>query len=198
MTLAVDIDDTIADTRRIWFELFHEKYGHEKSVDELIPLYRQAEYVPEWNMANPEEWAEKLILSDDFNLNIKPRTDALEFISKVNEIMPIRAYVTGRPQRVKSVTEKWIKENLFPDAELILRPDDIDHYKRNKWKAEFIESKFPDISAIIDDEIGLAKSISADYPGKVYLFDYNKGDLASSNVVEVPDWQHFFDLIIAK
>ena len=113
---------------------------------------------------------------------------------EINEMNPIVAYLTSRPESVEKGTRNWLKKHGFPQADLIMRPLIVPHHEGNAWKAGILTLLYPEITGIVDDDDSLAKNISPDYRGRIFLLNQNVA-IASNNVVACKTWAQVVEAV---
>lgn len=195
--LALDIDETLADSNTHWFDHmfeFHPLEGIDKK--EMIERYKFVEHVPGWDSQDALNRANELMHSDEFNETIPLIEDSNHIVNKIHESIPIVAYITARPQTVRAGTLKWLDRHGFPAAPVMMRPSETgvskeDGIRRNKWKAEALLFLYPHVVGIVDDNLGLASELIAlGYPGILYLYGPQTGAVGEhKNVVHCPTWK---------
>lgn len=171
--IALDIDDTLADT--VWYLILnlqkHIWNPENLSVDEIISKYKYTFNIPYYNNKQSEKIINDILTSNQKQKNIKPIKWTQTYIKKINKIVPIKAYITTRPDCIYDGTAKWLKDNWFPTAEIIMRPPNIKTQDWNKRKAEILQKLYPNIIWIIDDNAWLIEHIDNSYQGKIFLYD---------------------------
>jgi hypothetical protein len=106
--------------------------------------------------------------------------------------MPIKCYLTLRPESVVDGTREWLKQHQFPDATVFAKPDHIDRLEGNKWKANILKQAYPTIKGIIDDNQGIIEELGKDYQGKLFLFGHKSSPNGASFVVPCQDWNKVY------
>src|SRR3989339_251105 len=151
--LAVDIDETLSWTVGHWVEQMQNKFGNPEnlSVKELIEKYRYTINVPYWQSDEAMKWIDSQISSNEVQENLPLIEESNIYLDKINQIIPVSAYITVRPQSIIKGTKRWLDKHNFPDAPIICRPTDIIFENGNKWKAEILNELYPKIKGIIDD-----------------------------------------------
>lgn len=201
--LALDIDETLAETTTHWFEhliRFHPPGNFSK--EELLKRYKFAEKVPEWQTEKTFGYINKMLHSNEFNETAPLIKDADHIVKKINEIVPIVAYITARPETVLAGTKKWLKKHGFPEAEIVTRSSDVKASKedsdyRNRWKAGILNDLYPYILGIVDDNAGLAHELrTVNYEGFLYIYGSDSKEFETmNNVVACPDWHSVLNAI---
>ncbi len=193
--LAVDIDETLSWTLKYWVEKMAEKFGNPEnlSVLEIIKKYRYSQNVPYWQTPQAEEWMETHRNSNEIQEILPLIEDSNHYLNKIDAIVPVRMYLTIRPQVVVDGTRKWLKQHGFPEAEIVARPNHISNKDGNIWKAKFLEEKYPYISGIIDDNPSVVTNLSKRYEGVVFLYDIKDFTPDERKIIACPDWKSVYE-----
>lgn len=196
--LALDIDDTLAGTTKLWMKLFQEKFGNPENLTatEMYEKYRYTDSVPYWE-GKPGfyELAAELAESDAFQESLPLIANANHMVEKVSTIIPIVAYLTARTASTFNSTSKWLKKHGFPDEPVVTRTEDYHVKDRNSWKAKILVQLYPQVLGIVDDNAGLVDELSPTYPGTLYLYDHTHPPKTTLNVFACRDWQHIYETI---
>jgi 5'(3')-deoxyribonucleotidase len=195
--LALDIDETLADTNVHWFDhLFEFQPLEGLNKKETVEQYKFIEHVPGWGNEEALAYMGELMHSNDFNESIPLIEDANHVVNKISKFIPVVAYITARPSAVKPATVRWLQKHGFPPADLIMRPEEVavskeDLLRRNKWKAQILVDLYPQVVGIIDDNLGLAHQLTElEYQGTLYLYGKETNEFEDSkHVVVCPTWQ---------
>jgi hypothetical protein len=202
--LALDIDETLADSGLHWFKRVYEFHPIKNlTLSEVAKKYGFVEDVPEWDgTQETRDFMQSLLHSDEFNESIPLIEDANHIVNKINETVPIVAYITARPSTVRNSTEIWLKKHGFPDAPLLMRGEDVqvttsDGLGRNKWKAQVLLDLYPYVNGIIDDNVLLTHELQhLDYQGVLYVYGNGTNEFDHyKHVVVCPTWQSVLDRI---
>jgi len=187
--LALDIDETLSHTATHWFKEMIKLFGNPEnlSVEELLKKYRYVHDVPYWQSKEAQKWLDDSRNSNEMKRSIPVIEESIENVKKINEIVPIVAYITVRPQTVIEGTQDWLIKYSFPKAPLIHRPNNIAHEDGNKWKAGVLEELYPSVLGIIDDNPKLLNFLSQDYKGKVFVYNLDKVE-TKINAIACKDW----------
>lgn len=193
--LALDIDDTLAQSHEHWFggmHKFHAPSGMTK--EDVMRRYRTIKDVREWQTEKAFKHLEYLLYSDEFHRDIRLIAGADKAVKKLHKIVPVVAYVTARPQSVIAGTRSWLARHVFPEAELIVRIEKKDIKKdephRHKWKAVVLKDLYPEVLGIVDDKANLARELQVlGYKGTLFLYGKECEEIeGSSNVILCPTW----------
>ncbi|HEY0220733.1 MAG TPA: hypothetical protein VGC58_00745 [Candidatus Paceibacterota bacterium] len=194
--LALDIDETLADSNTHWFDHMYKFHPPENiSLKEIMKKHKFVEEVKGWETEEAFKHMESLLHSEEFNEAIPLIEDSNHVVNKINKIIPIVAYITARPITVKNSTENWLKKHGFPSAPIIMREKNIkatatDLSSRNKWKAEILKDLYPNVTGIIDDNAVLAHELeNLKYEGTLYLYGPNTEEFNHyKHVITCPTW----------
>ena len=205
--LALDIDDTLAGTTKLWMKLFQEKFGNPENLThtEMYEKYRYTDSVPYWESKSGfYELAAELAESDAFQESIPLIANANHTLEKPGPKTHIVAYLTARTASTFNSTSNWLKKHGFPNEPIITRPEDHHVKDRNIWKAKVLEQLYPQVIGIVDDNAGLLKELSPQYKGTVYLYDHKhvpemprspKSPESTLKVFACRDWQYLYETI---
>merc|ERR1712012_844151 len=92
------------------------------SAEQICSQYRLAQYVPCWrDSPDAQEFMQQLRDDPQEQLGIKPIEGALESVRKLQEVVPVVAYLTVRPQSVAEVTKEWLQKHGFPDLPVVAK-----------------------------------------------------------------------------
>lgn len=174
--LALDVDETLSWTIHYWMEQMQQRFGNPEnlSVEAMIAKYRYAQHVPYWQGEEVETWLEKMRHSDEMQEDLMLVKGADLAVAEINKIIPIKAYITARPETVEKGTIKWLRANNFPEADVITKPVGIPYTEGNRWKAGVLTMLHPQILGIVDDNVNLIRYLPDSYRGRVFLFDNPK------------------------
>ena len=191
--LGVDIDETLAWTVGHWVKEMQKLFGNPENltVKELVDKYNYTQNVPYWQTPEAEAWMEEKRKSDDFQKEIPLIENANHFLNKINDVIPIAAYITIRPESVSKGTQHWLEKHNFPRAPIIFRPNKIPTKEGNKWKAKLLKELYPNILGFIDDSPRVIEALSEDYKGKI--FHYNKIPAKTNlKVTNCDNWENVY------
>ncbi len=189
--IAVDIDETLSWTVGYWVKELSKRFGNPENLSpqQVIAKYRYTQLVPYWQTPEALQWMEDRRNDDSLQESL-PLIEGVDIIiQEVHRMLPIVAYLTTRPDSVILGTKKWLKKHAFPEAEVIARPKAIPLEDANKWKAKVLESLYPEVIGIIDDNENLVKELPATYQGTVFLYDREESPRDDIHVVICKDWQ---------
>lgn len=188
--LALDLDETLSDTALQFFIKLQERFGN---PDQLTPIkalkkYRYASNCPYYQIPPIEKWRFEQVHSNSFQEDLPLIRGADHYVRKIHqEIMPIKMYLTIRPECVIDGTEKWLKKHNFPQAPIVTRPDYVPFNQSHKWKAEQLQTFYPDIEGIVDDNASLIHALPKNYQGRIFLFDHNTTPTTNLDVIPCKD-----------
>ncbi|MDP3837101.1 MAG: hypothetical protein Q8Q67_03290 [bacterium] len=196
--IAVDIDETLSWTIGYWIEEMQKKFGNPENltIKEMVEKYRYTQNVPYWQHEEALEWVDLKINSNETQEMLPLIDGSSAYLKKINKIVPIVAYITARPERVIEGTRKWLNKHKFPEAPVICRPNEVESSKGNEWKAKVIESLYPNVWGIIDDNAKLLDFLSADYKGKVFMYEHGD-NLGYPFAIACKDWLTVYEQILS-
>lgn len=180
-TIALDIDDTLADTAHYFATLLNEKFGNPEKLTprEIIEKYEIIPQVPYWQTPEILLWREQESMSNARQLKVPVMPHAQKVVQKIHKNFSI-IYISSRPTIVERGTKQWLDENHFPNGELILRNKEFQVLNGNAWKAQILTEPERNVLAIIDDNPEIISYLRRLYKGAVYLF-------GTAPVPEFPD-----------
>jgi len=187
--LAVDIDETLSWTIGYWIEKMQNKFGNPEdlTIKEMVEKYRYTQNVPYWQHEEALQWIDEKINSNETQEMLPLIEGSSAYLNRINQIIPIVAYITVRPERVLEGTKNWLKKHNFPLAPVICRPNELVHSDGNEWKAKILEKLYPKVLGIIDDNAKLLQFISRDYKGIVFMYDHHD-NLGFPFAIACKDW----------
>ena len=96
----------------------------------------------------PKDWRAFFAAAGDDGL-LAEGEDAARRLSEVYEIV----YLSGRPERLRAVTEAWFARHDLPRGRLVLRPSD-DYRPSSVWKVERLEelAESRTVAVLVDDD----------------------------------------------
>ena len=178
--LAVDIDETLASTNLFWARHHLQAYGNPEDLtaEGIIKKYGFVKDVPYWQIEEAHLWVEAHIHSNEAKLEIPVIEEAIVVMQDI----PVVCYLTNRPSGTTDGTRKWLRKHGFPDREIIASNNGIG------WKARRLEEMFPDVTGIIDDNLGLLEYLEPDYKGRLFLYSHSKFKNNNLDVILCPTW----------
>lgn len=192
--LALDIDETLSDTSLFWFEKILDLFWNPENLTpkEMYIKYHLCQNVPYWqNREDVQDWMHKHREDDDFQLMIPLIEWTEKTYSDIHEnIIPIVAYITVRPDSIQAGTRKWLETYNFPPAKQIFRPQQLEHGIWNLWKACVLDILSPNIVGIVDDNPNLIKMLPKRYNWHVFLFSHPSISYNHINVHASPTVDH--------
>lgn len=198
--LALDIDDVLCVTGKIWYEGLVQAAGHPGiSFEEMVRDYSgRFQQAPAWK-DHPAvmEWIQCMINSHDHYACLAPWDKAKERVWDVHALLPIRAYVTMRSLAVIDTTQEWLRMHGFPDAPILSRPLDTHHSKMHAWKAHALHELHPHLVGIVDDDPHVVEQLPAAYRGTVFLFGGAQSPRSDVNIVPCQNWDEVYEHVKA-
>ncbi|MGV8171822.1 MAG: hypothetical protein ACP5OA_03970 [Candidatus Woesearchaeota archaeon] len=197
--LALDIDETLSYTIGYWVSEMQRLFGNPEnlSVDEIVEKYRYAQNVPYWQTPEALAWTEAQRNSDGLQTRLPLIKDADLYVRKINEIVPIVAYISIRPEIVINGTKTWLDMYGFPKAPIICRPKGVPIEYGSEWKARVLEKLYPKVVGIIDDNSSVLKFLDKDYKGVIFLYDHKQSVVSNTNIFHCEDWSKVYDTVKA-
>ena len=188
----MDIDDTLSDTNRDWFEKLINLFGmppENLSIDDLLKKYHLAQNVPHWQGYAAKKWMstqrESKAAQDGFPLI----PGALKGAKELSQIIPVVGYLTVRPVSVEASTAQWLRSHGFPPAPLVSKPNEVPYDQGNKWKGDALNKLFPHVLGIVDDSTKTALCVGRDYRGTYFLFGRNSAPREIGYAIACPTWK---------
>jgi hypothetical protein len=97
-------------------------------------------------------------------------------------------YLSGRPERLRRLTERWLARNGLPPGQVLLRPDD-DHSPAARLKLAALRrlTRRDDIALFVDDDSWVVDVVTAARPpmvaGRIVLADWQPGGARARRVM---------------
>lgn len=194
--LALDVDETLSQTMSLWIEELSNLFGNPENLSskEIIKKYRYTWNVPYWQTPEVNEWISDKVHDNELQKRLPLVPGALEYVNKINEIIPISAYITARPDTIITGTQEWLDNNGFPFAPVITRPIRFDRKKSNKWKAGVLEYLQDKVLGIVDDNSGMLEHFN-DYKGTIFLYNHDEVPDSNVKVYACPTWEKVFEKV---
>jgi hypothetical protein len=194
--LAIDIDETLSWTIGYWVGTMQKLFGNPENLsqNQLIAKYRYTQNVPYWQTKEAEAWMEEQRFSNELQTKLPLIDGANTYLTKISKIIPISAYTTTRPDKVKDGTQKWLEQNNFPKAEIICRPSELPFNKGDEWKAKFIKENNSRFIGVIDDKPQIAELLGEEYNGTIFLYEHANVN-NQSNVISCKDWKTIYEKV---
>ncbi len=196
--IALDIDNTLSSTNQDWFDFMVKKVGNPEnlSYDQFSKKYHILDNAPYYQTQEAKKIIYDLTFSPKSYSELTVLDNSSHFVNKLNEIVPVVAYITMRPQSINIATQDWLDKHDFPKAKLIARVNSLDYYLAMDWKKEVLEELHPNIVGIVDDSQGIADRMSSNYKGSIYLYNYDKENYRTDiNIHSCANWQSVLDKI---
>jgi hypothetical protein len=198
--IACDLDETCSWTVYHWIDLIKSEFGNPEQLTtlEMVGKYQYVQNVPYFNTAEVNEFIDGLLFSNELQTELPLIDSVNDYIHAVDEIIPIRCYLTIRPESVVEGTQEWLEKHQFPEATVFAKPDSIDRLEGNKWKANILKQAYPTIQGIIDDNQGIINELGKDYKGTLFLFGHELSPNGNKFVVPCKDWDRVYQGIKNK
>lgn len=189
--IGLDIDDTLARSGDQWIIGVQKRFGNPEnlSVEEVKKKYRYSYNAPYWTGQSVSNWEKSTRHDNQWHLELPLIKNANHVVNQIHQIVPIVVYLTARPKSILPATRVWLKKYGFPPAEIVYRPKEVKLPLSLAWKAKVLEYLYPQVLGMVDDHPQLAKDLSKNYPGTLYLYDYHdeapRGDI---NIIPCKNW----------
>lgn len=196
--LGLDIDDTLAQAGDQWILNVQKRFGNPENltIEEVKKKYRYSYNAPYWSGKEVSDWERATRHSNQWHLELPLIKNANHIVNKIHQIVPIVIYLTARPKSVLPGTRQWLRRHGFPEAEIIYRPAEVKLPLSLTWKAKVLEYLYPQVAGMVDDHPQLAKDLSKNYQGTLYLYDYHdqspRGDI---NIIPCKNWTEVLEKI---
>jgi len=98
--------------------------------------------------ARPKDWRSFFAGAGDDGL-LAEGEETVRRLAEVYEIV----YLSGRPERLREVTERWFRDHELPPGRLLLRPY-ADYRPSSVWKVEMLETlaSTRTVVVLVDDD----------------------------------------------
>jgi len=203
--MALDIDDTLSQTSNFWVEQLNLKFGNSENlgVQELIAKYKWTQSVPSWQTTQAFAFTEKLRSNNRMQERIPLIEGSNSSVQKIHNTFPFISYITARPVSALKGTQKWLLKHNFPKLEIIARPFRIQnahniHKEQNKWKAELLNSLYPEIMGIVDDNPEFVDCLPKSYKGTIFLYSNKSYENNYIDICQCKTWNEIADQIENK
>jgi len=197
LKIGIDIDNVIADSYPFFLAKFNEVFAMQIKYEEVFDFYLLEKY-PKVSRDKAKKLIEKLLIDEQFQLDIPPFENALPIITNWKKIGHGVHYITSRPHIMKDLTYKWLRKHgfLLPGTTLDLF-NSSQHF--DKHRKEIIDYKKTiaqkrGVQLFIEDSKEIAERMQI----TVLLMDrpWNQGKLPK-NVKRVRDWGEI-DRLVTK
>lgn len=188
--IVLDIDETLSNTVEYLVSGLMKEFGGPEgfSVEQIIRKYKYTWNVECWQNEGPLDWVREACSSNDKIVVLPPIEDAVKYVNKIHDIIPIVGYVTCRPECVMDGTKEWLAKYGFPDAPVVCRPKSVPGPNMNEWKADVLKKLYPKVKGIVDDSVGIIEHLG-DYKGTVFFYN-NK---SSKMGIACADWETVYE-----
>lgn len=171
--LAVDIDDTLAETAKTVMELLHQSFGDDtsSSPESLLKNHRQPSDVKIWQTEEARSFVTQLLHSEKFLLSLSPIHKSQETLQVLAQNGADIWYITSRLETFQNVTQLWLEKNMFPKGKLTCRSI---HEQRHNWKLHTLSKNVAfgsSESVFIDDTVEAFSPIPPTYQGSFVLLN---------------------------
>lgn len=189
--LALDIDETLSFTIGYMIKKLIDGLGNPENltIEEIIKKYRHTDNIPYWQGPKAEKILESIRNSNKIQTDLPLIKNSESTVNKINMVIPITAYITVRPKKIIAGTKYWLQKNNFPEATLIVKPDNVLRKDGSMWKAKILEYLYPEVLGIVDDNPDLVKYLSKSYQGTIFLYDNTEILNKDIRVIPCKDWK---------
>lgn len=196
LVLAVDIDDTLADTARHTFALAKKTFNHELTVEELLFRYDQPGDVPEWQTSEVAEWLEKHLGSAEY-LSTMPLVPAAQSVlSSLSKNFILCCYITSRQHYMKEMTINWLAHHNLPQSTVITRGY---YVKEKNWKIIELKKRFESPQYLIDDSLGsIPNELLTHHNGSLLWFNPQGRKSQNSLVKNFASWPEIEEYLLTQ
>lgn len=188
--IAVDIDETLCDTRRFWFSELSRLFGapFHLSTAQLIESFEYTDRVPMWQTREAKAWlSEARCNSEIHRERLEPVVGALQGMLRISQHFDI-VYMTMRPDTIIEATRDWLDSQKFPRGEIVASPACLFDVERPAWKGRELLARHPGVVGLIDDHPDVIEAISPEYRGKVFLLGQEVAPRTDIDIVPCRDW----------
>jgi len=196
--IALDIDDTLSQTKKYWFEYFSRIIGNPEKLtsDEFCQKYPLIQDAPYFQTQEAKELIFELSNSSQVYRDLEIIDNSLNSVNKINQTIPVVAYITMRPHNSILATQDWLNKHNFPKARLISRPDSLSIDSINNWKADILQELYPNIIGIVDDSVNVINQLPSTYQGKIYWYNSDtKNYRTDINIVTCANWESVIEQV---
>ncbi len=188
--LALDIDDTLAFTFGYWVEAIRKRFEDPENLtpEQLVKKYKQTQFVPYWQSPEALQFMENLRVQDSIQTKIPLIENSNKIVQKINKIIPIKVYITNRPECIYPGTKSFLKMHNFLNLPIILGSSGPHQTEGAKWKARTLKKLYPEIVGIIDDSSSLIKELEPDYQGIIFHYNHQEKCSHKLNVIPCNKW----------
>ncbi|MCD6515488.1 MAG: HAD family hydrolase [Candidatus Odinarchaeota archaeon] len=190
--IIIDLDGTIANNEKRLLMSIKDVIGHE------ISLIRRSYDIIKEVSDNPRIRSKiyDIFLSPKYVPMDEPIPNSKEVINRIHKDMGLKViYVTGRPEKMRRITIKWLKLHGYPIGELYMKKrkyeKEFDFKKRvfSELKMEF------DIVAVIGDTSNDVAAAKANRIISIAITtNFSRNELDSADFI-VDDWLEIEDII---
>lgn len=188
--LALDIDDTVIDTKAFWFKSLSAMHNPEGlSVDEFKRKYKHTSDVPYWQEERYKKFIRECIVNDTLHETLPVILEAKKSLVQIAKYVEIFLYITVRSNLVLPGTRKCIREGGLPVRTIISYPSGDWEEKPALWKSKILKTLNKCVDGIVDDHPGLPQhAYEQGFDG--YIFSYTNGEEVRTHNKAIPcaDW----------
>jgi len=198
--LAVDIDDTLANTTAKYFDVLSQQFP---PPEDLTPLDVKKQFgldgqILYWGkIPAAMELAHSYVNDNGFHSDLAVVPGAVEALQTLHQSGELACYLTARVEPMRQITDFWLK-GVFPDLPLVLKDPSIDFSNGSAWKVAALEFLYPEINGLIDNDARTIRTLEENgYPGELYLIGLTSEDYPSYNAKIHLAWSGIVNEIIS-
>lgn len=198
--IAVDIDDTICESALTITAMVLEKVPVEgiSTARQLIEHYEQPGNVPEWQGEEAQFWIKTFFESPTIVAELPVVAGSVEILQRIHQQIPVVMYITSRMHPLHQVTVDWLEKYGFPKGQVVTRSWET---KSPSWKLEYLTTKAPHVSALVEDNFGAWSSFHGEFNGTFVWFNRYRKTATLNGARTVANWpeaEGFFQEMAAK
>jgi 5'(3')-deoxyribonucleotidase len=187
-TIAIDIDDVLADNAAGFVAFSNEKWG-----TDLRPEDYDEHWAKVWQVDNEEVERRATALHESGVLNTYRHNDSAMPVLKRLSVNYNLIIVTSRRLQVRADTQAWIHKHypgIFTDETIHFAGiwDSIDDQSIHRTKADVVEALGADY--LIDDQLKHCQAVAATGRKAILFGDYtwNQADELPDGIIRLKDW----------
>lgn len=189
LKIGIDIDNVIANSYPAFLAKFNEVFATQIKYEEIFDFYYLEKH-PNVKHDKAKDFIHKLLVDEEFQLNILPYERVLPIISNWKKTGHRIHYITSRPHTSRDLTYRWLEKHgfLLPGTTLDLF-NSTQHFNKHRKKIREYKKMVAEkrgVNLFIEDSREIAETMEID----VLLLDrpWNQGKLPK-NVKRVKDWE---------
>jgi hypothetical protein len=194
--IALDIDETLSLTQSMLIDEIEQNFWNQEnmSATDVINKYDHIKNVPYRQTDEIKNYITNRLEKSEFRESLDPVLWSIEYVRKIHQNNKIVAYISARPESILMPTKNWLEKYWFPNAEIILRPDNENRNPSERKASILLERR--DIAWIVDDDKWLIEFLSEEYHWKVYSFGYENYSWCKKFVIPCKNWEFVYDKML--